>query len=190
LLIWFCKQELCSLYGLSLFMVRGHKDPSLWPKASPLTNLFGFFASLFCCYRLVCIWNPFDYVHKNTLVVIIQFSCNFLVQKCTNLGCNDLCYWQFLLEFFKYLSWGNVETPCISFPRPSLLRLWNDRLWSQNIIIEVVYNSISCFCDGPRLASRQLKLVDLVCKEQLPYNRSFGSICQYWKKNAYFHLVV
>lgn len=109
-------------------------------------------------------------------MVTIHFSCNFLVRKCTNLGCNDLCYWKFLLEFIKYLSWGNVEMSFKSFLRPSLLRLQNDRLWSQSIIIETVHNSVSRFCDGSRLASRQLKLGDLVCKEQLPYHRSFGAL--------------
>lgn len=60
LIIWFCELELCLAYALSLFMVRGHKDSSLWPKASPLSNLFGSFVSLFCRYQLVFIWNPFD----------------------------------------------------------------------------------------------------------------------------------
>lgn len=120
---WFCQLEVFLVYASSLFMVRGHKDYSSWSKTSQLNNLLGSFMSLICCYRVVFIWNPFDYVPKNNLEILHHFRRNFFVHKCTNLGCNDLYYWKFMLGSIKYLSWGNVETPCKSFPRPNLLRL-------------------------------------------------------------------
>ena len=63
LIMWCWMLKFLFVFASSLFTVRRHRGSSLWPKTSPLNNLFGSFVSLFWYYRLILTWNHGVYIH-------------------------------------------------------------------------------------------------------------------------------